>query len=153
MVIFDHISHLPNVETGMYYRPSSKTYETIDAFLLMDGALWDAKFKGTILVLIQVTVSKSHKVDGSVVKSIHRDVYKKWKGVDQADSAKRTKELPFILVFATRKYPEGVQTYQNAVKGDEEAYVSPLSVIEYSMVLERDFEAVWTEVDKMKRKF
>ena len=157
-VIFDHISGLERVESGTYYRPSSKTYETIDSFVLFeDGSFLDSKLSGPILVLIQITVSDSHIVNGAKVSEVFRDVSKKWKGDEASDGSKagkKPKPLSCVLVFATRKYPKGVRTFQRPKKADNGEYQvghAP-KVAEYSLVLERDFEEVWLEVDALDAK-
>ena len=145
---FDDIPDIPGgVKVGVYYRPNKKNYPTIDSFVLMDGYILDpSNFprKGTIvLALIQVTVSKSHWVNGSNVKRIHERVYNRWEG---KTGQKFDKALPVVLVFATRKYPKGVHTYQTPLKDGKEAFSSTRmpKIPQYSLVLEKDFETIWT---------
>ena len=64
----------------------------------MDGSILDPiQFPGNgtiVLVLIQVTVSKSHWVNGSDVKRIRGYVSDRWEGKT---------ELDVVFLFATRK--------------------------------------------------
>ena len=147
-VCFDDIPDFPgDIKAGVYYRPNKKNYPTIDSFVLMDGYLLDpsnSPRKDTIvLVLIQVTVSKSHWVNGSNVKRIKDRVYDKWEGkaVQKSDEV-----LPVVLVFVTRKYPKGVHTYQTPLKDDKKPFSTGYEpkFRQYSLVLEKDFETIWT---------
>ena len=147
-VCFDDIPDIRGcVKVGVYYRPNKKNYPTIDSFVLMDGYILDpSKYprKGTIvLVLIQVTVSKSHWVNGSNVGRILERVYNRW---EVKTRQKFDKALPVVLVFATRKYPKGVHTYQTPLKDGKEAFSSTRmpKIPQYSLVLEKDFETIWT---------
>lgn len=140
-VFFEHVSRIEKIEFGKYYRPRSKIYETIDSFVVLeDVSFLDSKLKGPALVLIQVTVSKTHTVNGAKVKELQTDV-----------SAKlgRAQPLQCIFLFATRKYPHGVHTFQTPKKADSTEYQPGYGpkLVEYSLALERDFDEIWRDVE------
>jgi len=152
-VVFDEISQIEDLKLNVYYRPRSKRYETIDAFVLMDGHALDAEkyAEGTIvLVLLQVTVSKKHRVNGASIKRIHEDIYKKWRRTTDLPED-LMKELPRLMIFPTRRYPSGIHQYQTLTKQDKHAYVSGNApeLPQYSLVMEHDFESVWNEAESV----
>jgi hypothetical protein len=168
VVAFDEISALHGVEVGKYYHPNSKTYETIDSFMLMPRAVLSGRDTDTqtVLVLIQVTVSLRHRVNGAKVRDIHRDVVRQWVKTTSpptgreslfnqlADTKKEPNDkdlktvLPRVLVFATRKAPKGVHTYQKLTNAEHKSYGKNEPELEqYALVVERSFEELWEELE------
>ncbi len=132
------LDELEGVKEMVYMRPKSKTYPTIDsAVVLEDGSVLDSTLpKARCLVVFQVTVSATHKVNGAEIKRFQDAVADKLTTGATGEKAK----LPTILVFVTKR--DGIQFHQSitASTGDEYKPGNAPDVSEYALLLGPEFE-------------
>jgi hypothetical protein len=132
------LDELEGVKEMVYMRPKSKTYPTIDsAVVLEDGSVLDSTLpKARCLVVFQVTVSATHKVNGAEIKRFQDAVADKLTTGATGEKAK----LPTILVFVTKR--DGIQFHQSitASTGDEYKPGNAPDVSEYALLLGTEFE-------------
>jgi hypothetical protein len=142
---FDQLDDMASIPEGVYLRPRSKNYPTIDSLVVLpDGhAVGLAPHKGTrTLVLFQVTVSDEHTVNGAKIKEIQDVVQAKLPAAAAASSSKAKKGgLHTVLVFVTT--PSGVRKAQVIKNGEGNPYArkgDEPKVKQFSMYLGDAFE-------------